>query len=152
MGVGGAVNEGGEVAHALELVLQTIQRPDVDSVMSPVEDLHSYGRLCRGRKHRICNVSKLIETGDGVDGGCRRSKRSTRCYGEIVQHIFPQLLAIDQLVRATRVPVSIKITHLITLASLIRTAFDNTISAMEKDRCARHLSSTLRMRRSCFAV
>ena len=41
--------------------------------------------------------------------------------------------------------------YLITLASLITTALDNTTSAMENDRWALHLSSAFRISFSCFA-
>lgn len=80
----GSVDEGRKIAHALNLVVQAIQRPDVDGIVALVKDLACDSRLCGGSKNRIGHITDVVQACNGVDRRCRGCERTTRCNHEVV--------------------------------------------------------------------
>ena len=84
LGVRGSVDIGSEVAHPLQLLVHSVKRPHVDGVVTFVDDLGCHRRLSRGGEHRIRHISKLVQSGNCVNGGTWGSKGSARRNGKIV--------------------------------------------------------------------
>ena len=66
--VGRSVDESGQIAHALQLLLQTIQRPDVNSTVATVDDLDSHRWLSRRGQDRIGDIAELVQSSYRVYG------------------------------------------------------------------------------------
>lgn len=148
--IGWSIRICSHVAHALQLLLQTLQGPNVYRIVVLVKNLDAYGRLCLGRKHRVCDVTKLSQPGNPLVSRRRTCESAGRCNGKVVRDIFAQLLAMFG--QRQSGSDSDGIAHLIILASLRTTALDRIVSAIENERCDLHLSKTFRINLSCRAV
>jgi len=56
------VNVGGQVAHLLQLLLQSVQGPNVNGVVNTIQDLDGYRGLSGRGEYWICDVSKLSKS------------------------------------------------------------------------------------------
>lgn len=60
------VNVVGQVAHLLQLLLQSVQGPNVNGVIDAIQDLDGYRGLSGRGEYRICDVSKFSKSSNGL--------------------------------------------------------------------------------------
>lgn len=148
--IGRAIYEGRQISHLLQLLVEPIQRPYVNSVVPFVQHLHCDGGTSVGDDNGVADVSEVSDTSPSMQSRCRRRKGTTSGNREIVRHRLTKSFAAGK--HEHRCSDGMRSAYLITFASFTKHALARTLSDMENDLCARQCSRTLRIKRSCRAV